>query len=418
MADPPRASAFVPCPRLDAPTTSPSLFWTSFGAAPRPILLSSPPASSDDEDFVRAFGTAEARGTAFDDVGIIGPESPYKLSNPGYTPGIFERAQFETRYPLPPSLSTVMQRPVVSIGLNRTGERDIAHHYHPVTAMRLLQGEKIWALRPPGDEDCMFNRGTCTDPFDVCAYYASASAPAPACVQRAGDTILVPDGWYHGTCNNASITVGWGGQGRLWPLDPPACRHCNARDHRGQALYATTAEPLLMERDASELVRLLGARHELRHVPMHADGVGRSFQHLGWGSQSPLMAIRSLVGQFVVQTALASETNRALRDPDCRLVSPAARAAEFDGATMGWLRSSGHLHLYIHLRGEAATLRLRHRASGETEARRVEERHAAIWLAGGLERIDARGGAATLAIVCRAPWPSEQERTEGLRQRR
>ena len=63
--------------------------------------------------------------------------------------------------------------------------------------MRLLQGTKIWALRPPGDPECMANRGTCTDPFDVCAYYAAPSSPAPACVQRAGDSIIIPNGWQY-----------------------------------------------------------------------------------------------------------------------------------------------------------------------------------------------------------------------------
>jgi len=59
----------------------------------------------------------------------------------------------------------------------------------------------------------------------VCALYKGREAPAPACVQEAGQTIVIPDGWYHGTCNNASWTVGWGGQNRRigFPTEHVVC---------------------------------------------------------------------------------------------------------------------------------------------------------------------------------------------------
>ena len=168
---------------------------------PRPRLLTGPPV---DVNFVARFGRQVAGGATFSDLPPVDAESPYRLVNP---PGVElppTYRELHSLYPLPTPLASIDLCPMISIGRNGTGQTDIAHHYHATTAMLLLEGQKIWALRAPSDVDCMMNRGDCTNPFDVCEFYRQPDAPPPACVQLPGETIVLPDGWYHGTCNNAS----------------------------------------------------------------------------------------------------------------------------------------------------------------------------------------------------------------------
>ena len=175
---------------------------------PRPRLITG---QQQDVDFVKQFGQATADGAQFEGLPPVNGQSPYRLVNPPGLglPPIY--SQLRSSYPLPAPLSEVDLCPVISIGRKGTGQIDLARHYHALTVMLLLQGQKIWALRPPSDSDCAAGIGDCTNPMDVCAYYARPGAPPPACVQLPGETIVLPDGWYHGTCNNASWTAGWGG---------------------------------------------------------------------------------------------------------------------------------------------------------------------------------------------------------------
>ena len=410
------ATTMHACPPIDIPPhTTSSEFWEQFGESPAPrVIRGSAPA-----DFWSEFGVSDpsSGGTYFGDVGLLSGSgrggTPYTLTNPGYTPGIFR--DLPSRFPIPDILAAINLRPVLSLGLNGTGERDIAHHYHPVTVMRLLQGRKIWALRPPGDQECMRNTGSCTDPLNVCEFYAMSDAPAPACIQEAGDTIIVPDGWYHGTCNNASVTVGWGAQGRSLPLQPPSCFHCSLRGgSRGQLQYATTTTELpqlsLSEHRALNDVLAGGAA---RHLPPSQDGIGSNFLYLGPVHQSIYMGFRSLLHQFVVQTDLEAEQNADLRAPDCRLLTGAAAALR-DGraaTTVSWLRSAAHVAFYVNVRGKPISLRWRHRSSGELEERILEPRHCAVWLGDALDEKLHEGtssvpaSSAQAAIVCRALLP-------------
>jgi hypothetical protein len=179
------ASGFAACPRVHIHTAADAArFWEAFSDDPQPAVIVSD--AVDAVDFVADRGAPSAGGVI--EVGelIVGGDRhrPYVLTNIGYTPRVFDSL---SPYPLPAAAQRIDQRAVFSIGLNGTGERDLAHHYHPVTAMRLLQGRKIWALRSPMDPECSAATGDCTDPFDVCAYYARAAAPPPAraCTRRA-----------------------------------------------------------------------------------------------------------------------------------------------------------------------------------------------------------------------------------------
>ena len=324
---------FWPCPRLHAETSA-EAFWEMMSTDPRPRILEGGMAA----DFVREFGHTRADGTA-DFAGlpaISAAGTRYQLSNPGRrVDGIF--MELPRRFPLPAPLRQVDLCPMVSIGLNGTGQRDLARHYHSVTAMLLLQGRKIWALRAPGDAECARATGSCTDPFDVCAFYARPGAPPPACVQEAGDTIVVPDGWYHGTCNNASWTVGWGGQGRRLPLTPPACFHC-----RPARLYASSAEPLVAAADAQNLIGALASVSRRVVAASVAGGGGcpswraagsHSLETLGGSGQAVLMSVRSLMLKCVHAPAsrptqpahrATTSTHPLARPPPRRPPAPAA----------------------------------------------------------------------------------------------
>ena len=366
-----------------------------------------------------------------DEIVISTSYQPYALTNDGYTPGLFRDLELQTRFPLPRAVATIDQRMVLSIGLNGTGEIDIAHHYHPITAMRLLQGRKIWALRAPGDEECMDARGTCTDPFDVCEHYAKPGSPKPACVQLAGETIIVPDGWYHGTCNTET-TVGWGAQGRSLRLLAPMCFHCNARDARGQVHYASTASEtaLLSTSDAMAFESALAT--EVHAAARKASSSAPYRSHWPRGElrdpfslarlppaawQTAYMSFRSIFSQFAAQTARQAEENTAMREPDCRIAALDKGTPQLSAASLAWLRSARHTALVANIMGPAASVTFRHPASGETERRAVHPRGAAIWVGEqlvGIEkprvslsedsRQEAQAEAPMGLILCRVAW--------------
>ena len=412
---------FAPCPRVHlSDAEAEASFWADFDANPKPMILTSDHTVAI--DYLKTHGRKlSEEAYRLPDGSIVGSASgsPYVLTDPAYAPGLFADGLL-SKYPLPGVLASIAQRPVISIGRNRTGEKDIAHHFHPVTGMRLLQGRKIWALRPPTDPECRINHGTCTDPFLVCDYYEAPSAPMPACVQEAGETILVPDGWYHGTCNNASWTVGVGFQGRSMGLAPPRCFHCRAGGPQMQ--YATTTESVLTSYDAAALIMDLeelarnagaGRGRSMRSGSAEAQvsGAGEAWDGIDLtrlqSGQAPHMAFRSLCGQFVWIKDLADRAaNSALRDPRCTLHSAASLSRQLAN-----LQREGYVHILLTLRGPAPTLSLMHRSSGEVEDRMVPLHRAAVWVNSALSRLQvatqagneaASGGA---FVVCAAPLP-------------
>ena len=110
---------------------------------PRPRIIRN---DSVQLDFVAVFGGRPMADGGFDfgEFSLGRRSQPYMLTNAGYTPDIVHKVA--ARHPVPEAVAHIYQRPVLSVGLHGTGEKDIAHHYHPVTAMLLLQGEKVRAL--------------------------------------------------------------------------------------------------------------------------------------------------------------------------------------------------------------------------------------------------------------------------------
>ena len=396
------ADGFAACERVRVDSAEDvRRFWEAYSADPRPVLLVSD--SVKPVDFLGDRGLEPDEGVEVEDVSVGGAaHAAYILTNAAYTPRVFDKLAAE--FPLPAAVESIALRPVFSIGRNGTGERDLAHHYHPITAMRLLQGRKIWALREPTDTACDGAAGDCTDPFDVCAFYERPSSPEPACVQEAGETIVVPDGWCHGTCNTARWTVGWGGQGWRAEAEPPRCFHCRAR---GQLQYATTTSAVLTASDALAMSARFDSIGSLDALDM------RRLLRIG---QAAYMGVRSVFGQFVAQSAMAAETNAAIREPACTLrtreelsgfgsLSP-TRAGLRGFASLS--PSDDYAYVLMLVRGAPLRLMLRHRASGEAEERELKARHAAFFVGRALEAARPSEGhdeEAVLLLECRAPMP-------------
>ena len=347
------AGRFHDCPRVDVRTEAE--LWDLLSEKPFPVMVSSSavgvgasasssPAALLPEDFVAEFSNASPNddGVFLEGFGEI--DNEFLLTGFGSAPDFFARTLAQARFQLPPAVASIDLRPIFSIGRAGPAEVDIAHHYHGVTAMLLLQGEKWWALRAPTDEECNAaedeecNAGACggpncTDPMDVCAVFrrGDPAAPPPPCVQRKGEVVIVPDGWYHGTCNNAPWTVGWGGQGRRLPMVAPPTLPAAAwrADHPIQI----TKAGVLARADVAALERVLlaGLPDRVWHPVGDALGAGARFAvflQLGRAAQAPLMALRSLLTQFVAHGAHEAEAVPTL-EPVCAVLSP-PRGGGFD----------------------------------------------------------------------------------------
>lgn len=160
---------------------------------------------------------------------------------------------------LPKPVQSCDLYPFITCGDAGTGVANLAIHKHSTTAIQLLRGEKNWAFRAPGDPDCQRRGSSCPFPFDLCAHIRQIGREMP-CVQRAGETLIFPDGWFHGTCNSAEgQTLGWGGQGRRVRIDAVPCSHrgaeqwCEGHSHS----HGFTRETLLRGHAAARLGALV-----------------------------------------------------------------------------------------------------------------------------------------------------------------
>jgi len=394
---------FHGCPVLD----DVSSLWETMSRDPRPRVIRQ--AISEVIDFAKQFARHDQRvGMNVDLVEFqISPSRPYVLSAAGYSPEII--AQVSKAYPLPPAVSSVQQRPVISVGLKGSGERDLAHHYHPITALKLLEGEKIWALRPPRDEECAMNAADCTDPLNVCDYYFGLNAPAPACVQRPGDTIIVPNGWFHGTCNNASLTVAWGGQGQTFGLE----MHGSDENDKDQPLFGfrlgTPAPGSAPTFGESEMMGMREALTTSSWQRAAGHVVTANLLRAGAAFQAPLMTVRSLWGEFLSYTQEQSERHAMehLQSMECSAIrlSPGVAASLERASPDVWakMRRWTHAHLLVGLEDSAVSLAfLRHKESRATRAIHLAVGDVAMWMGAALSGLEVVGSTAQTLLWCSA----------------
>ena len=209
---------FEGCPAVDASSMTPTEFWELMWRDPRPRRLTSPsfPRLTTAE-FLARFAEEGEDGWSFPNASGVSLAKPseessrdsYILTGFEHCPDLIR--EIHGAIALPDIVSKVRSRPILSLGARGSGESNILHHFHVIATMVLLDGQKIWALRRPDDPMCS-DEGTagCADPLDVCGL---PEAERPPCVQNAGEILVLPDGWYHGTCNSADWTLGIGGQG-------------------------------------------------------------------------------------------------------------------------------------------------------------------------------------------------------------
>ncbi|KAL1499737.1 hypothetical protein AB1Y20_012424 [Prymnesium parvum] len=325
----------------------------------------------------------------------------YSLTSAAHSPQLLRR--LAERYPLPPTVARIRQRPIVSLGVRGSGEVDIARHYHPLTAMLLLHGEKVWALRPPGDDACARAAGECTHPMDICEYYAQADAPPPACVQRAGEILIVPDGWHHGTCNTAPLTVGFGGQGWSYALqrEEEDSEEGEGGGEAEVALFARLAERALGESTHARLRAAAAAARggaAVRLSPLHS---------LGAAAQSALQAVRSMFGAFARggDAEVEADSMAFLHSLVCLLVEPPANASaplplrDLSAGLWQTMRSWQHAHLLLPL-GSAVSVRMRRRKGTRARSFAVEADSAVLWYGTALDEVEL--DARATAVYCKA----------------
>ena len=413
---------FAGCPAVDVSTlTSVDAFWQLMRREPAPRKLVSGNSKAVSHELI---------------VRLLGKHSRWNLSSTMVTaidgnPSLWRRLQEDT--PMPIYAQPVDLYPMISFGQEGTGEVRLAHHRHGTTAMHLLVGEKVWAFKPPGDPQCRREAPDCPLPFDVCAHHRGRS-PLP-CVQRAGETVIFPDGWHHGTCNTAPWTVGWGGQGLRVRFEPGPCDlRRNASWCEGHSLshaFAPVGVPMARTRELAVAVwRGLS-------VPLN---LAKDLQRYPW-AVAAFHSIQSALRSFVFAMMPAASRRlfmEACPDLDCadevvcHVVGVEAGADLTTSTTSLW--STGTMGdgpaVFLHLdlarakqpapsaAGGAMGLgqawvgsRLHFRSAAAERTLRYGE--AVMWVGGELTHLVASSGGAAderpLVLTCRAPLPASAE---------
>ena len=381
---------------------------------------------------------------------LISEHSAWNLSNTMVTaidhlPMLWRRLQEEA--PMPDHAKAVDLYPMISFGRAGLGELRLAQHRHGTTAMHLLVGEKIWAFRPPGDPECARATGSCTLPFDVCAAHQRSTKPIP-CVQRAGETVIFPDGWHHGTCNIGAWTVGWGGQGLRIKLDAQRCHGGTGSTCDGYAYshaFAFVGVPI----NRTRVLAVSVARGSLK-VP-HAFPQSLLSAPLPWAIAS-YHAIQSALRSFVfLMMPTASRRlfmedcppNLACRDDvacDLFSLTPGATFAErrrwvtspgaafADAQRWAMMTRVGWVNLYLEMArasqaGNHIGPRLSFRKSRGNDhgARTLRHGEAAMWAGGQLAELVSgsagMSGEPALALHCYAPIPADEAESWRRRER-
>lgn len=137
-------------------------------------------------------------------------------------------SDLQTAAPPPPFLRTISLQRLFSIGGVGAGVR---FQRHDVGWQALVSGRKLWYLAPPGanvtrDPDCCTigndARRECEGahrPRDDSSPRGTPLSGVRRCLLSPGDVMVVPQGWWHATCNEAPFTVAMGGQGAFYRGD-------------------------------------------------------------------------------------------------------------------------------------------------------------------------------------------------------
>jgi len=253
------------------------------------------------------------------------------------------------------------------------------------------------------------NAADCTDPLNVCDYYFGLNAPAPACVQRPGDTIIVPNGWFHGTCNNASLTVAWGGQGQTFGLE----MHGSDENDKDQPLFGfrlgTPAPGSAPTFGESEMMGMREALTTSSWQRAAGHVVTANLLRAGAAFQAPLMTVRSLWGEFLSYTQEQSERHAMehLQSMECSAIrlSPGVAASLERASPDVWakMRRWTHAHLLVGLEDSAVSLAfLRHKESRATRAIHLAVGDVAMWMGAALSGLEVVGSTAQTLLWCSA----------------
>jgi len=109
----------------------------------------------------------------------------------------------------PPLLEWVSLTRVLSFGgsdVSGAASEGVSMMAHQVAWLTLVAGAKLWFVAPP---DATPSECSCGDRID---YARAKRERVKHCVQMPGETIVVPDYYFHATCNLAPYTMGVGGQ--------------------------------------------------------------------------------------------------------------------------------------------------------------------------------------------------------------
>mmetsp|Transcript_42937 Transcript_42937/g.77258 ORF Transcript_42937/g.77258 Transcript_42937/m.77258 type:complete len:191 (-) Transcript_42937:154-726(-) len=109
-------------------------------------------------------------------------------------------------------------------------------HYHGPVWHTQVVGRKMWWLHPPsgknadgtmppGDQGLILEDGSHVFEANVCEYLSLTKRPPNGTLTyfaNPGDTVVLPDAWWHGTCALDNWTIGTGGWLKEQPVDDAA----------------------------------------------------------------------------------------------------------------------------------------------------------------------------------------------------
>lgn len=118
--------------------------------------------------------------------------------------------------PTPLPLMRIRDKVSFTLGRNATGS---GAHQHNENWISQIVGRKAWILAPPDSAKGLPEAASPCNLLEASKSGSQLPKDAFVCVIGEGETIYLPDQWWHATCNLDAITVGIGGKGSSseWP---------------------------------------------------------------------------------------------------------------------------------------------------------------------------------------------------------